>query len=240
MNSSLQPIPLLNLALAFLPALMVVGISYRWSVNGGTSLYAIGRMLIQLLLVGYVLMFVFESDQPSVVFIALAVMLFAASWISLRPLKEKGKSKLLKALASISVGGLLTLSIITQGVLDISPWYKPQFVIPLAGMIFASSMNTVSLAAERFEAEAARYADYFQIRRVAFRAALIPLVNTLFAVGLVSFPGMMTGQILSGVDPLVAARYQIMVMCMIFGSAGISAACYLVLIRPRGTSARET
>ncbi len=234
MNTSLEPIPLLNLALVFSPALVVVGISYRWSTNGGTSAYAIARMLIQLLLVGYVLAFLFESNRPSVVLIALTVMLFVASWISLRPTKGRGRSKYLKALASIGLGGLLTLTIVTQAVLELTPWYRAQFVIPLAGMIFASSMNTVSLAAERFEAEVAHHADYFQARRVAFGAGLIPLVNTLFAVGLVSIPGMMTGQILSGVTPLVAARYQIMVMCMIFGSAGISAACYLTLIRPKG------
>jgi len=236
MNDSLQPIPLLNLALAFLPALVVIGISFRWAVNAGTSFYAIARMLIQLLLVGYVLTFIFETDQPSVVLIVLIVMLFAASWISLGPLKKREKLKYLKALASISIGGVLTLIVVTRGVLVLSPWYKPQFIIPLAGMIFASSMNTVSLAAERFEAELEHNPDYYQSRKVAFKAALIPLVNTLFAVGLVSFPGMMTGQILSGVDPLVAARYQIMVMCMIFGSAGISASIYLMLIKPRGLS----
>ena len=66
-------------------------------------------------------------------------------------------------------------------------------------------------------------------RNRAFTAALIPITNTLFAVGLVSLPGMMTGQILSGVSPLLAVRYQIIVMCMVFGSAGISSACYLSL-----------
>ena len=99
-------------------------------------------------------------------------------------------------------------------------------------MIFANAMNTVSLAAERFEAEHGRGIDYPTARRVALDAALIPQINALLAVGLVSLPGMMTGQILSGVDPLVAARYQIMVMCMIFGSAGLAAVIYLLLQRP--------
>jgi len=67
----------------------------------------------------------------------------------------------------------------------------------------------------------------------AYRAAMIPVINSLFAVGLVSLPGMMTGQILSGVSPLTAARYQIMVMCMIFASAGISTAIFLALGRKR-------
>jgi putative ABC transport system permease protein len=62
--------------------------------------------------------------------------------------------------------------------------------------------------------------------------SIVPITNSLFAVGLVSLPGMMTGQILSGVSPLIAARYQIMVMCMIYGSAGISSCCFLKLVKP--------
>ncbi len=98
-------------------------------------------------------------------------------------------------------------------------------------MIFANAMNSVSLAAERLEAELERETAYDQARNIAFRASLIPITNSLFAVGLVALPGMMTGQILSGVSPLIAARYQIMVMCMVFGSAGISSALFLTLVR---------
>ena len=165
--------------------------------------------------------------------VVLAVMLLTASWISLRPLQKKHRALYLKALASISGGGILTLIIITQGVLDLDSWYQPRFVIPLAGMIFSSSMNTVSLAAERFQAETTQGVGYTEARRIALRAALIPLTNTLLAVGLVAFPGMMTGQILSGVDPLLAARYQIMVMAMIFGSAGLSGALFLIQLKAK-------
>jgi len=63
-------------------------------------------------------------------------------------------------------------------------------------------------------------------------ASLIPITNSLFAVGLVSIPGMMTGQILSGASPLIAVRYQIMVMCMIYGASGVSSACFLTLVKP--------
>ena len=73
--------------------------------------------------------------------------------------------------------------------------------------------------------------SFDKARNIAFRASLIPITNSLFAVGLVSIPGMMTGQILSGISPLIAARYQIMVMCMVFGAAGISSACFLALIK---------
>ena len=120
----------------------------------------------------------------------------------------------------------------SQLVLNLQPWYLPNYIIPLAGMIFANSMNSISLAGERLEAETKRGIPYLQSRTIAFQAALIPITNSLLAVGLVSLPGMMTGQILSGISPLIAARYQIMVMCMIFSSAGISAAMFLSLIRP--------
>ncbi|MEP2507721.1 MAG: ABC transporter permease, partial [Reichenbachiella sp.] len=137
----------------------------------------------------------------------------------------------LKALASIVVGAVAVLILITQGVLMLDPWYLPQYLIPLAGMIFANAMNSVSLAGERLTSELSRGVDYTEARNTALRAALIPITNSLFAVGLVSLPGMMTGQILSGVSPLIAVRYQIMVMCMAFGSAGISVALFLVLVK---------
>lgn len=99
-------------------------------------------------------------------------------------------------------------------------------------MIFSNSMNSVSIAAERFSSELSAGLNRVEARRKAFDAALIPLVNSLLAVDLVSLPGMMTGQVLAGVSPLIAARYQILVMCMLFGSSGIAAACYLYWSRP--------
>ena len=85
--------------------------------------------------------------------------------------------------------------------------------MPIAGMVYANSMNSISIAAARFEQE--------------IKISLIPKINSFLAVGLVSLLGMMTGQILSGIDPLVAVRYQIVIMAMIFGSAGISVILYL-------------
>ena len=121
------------------------------------------------------------------------------------------------------------LILVTQFVLSLNPWFLPSYMIPLAGMIFANSMNSVSLAGERLNAELKRGMGFDAARNQALQAALIPITNSLFAVGLVSLPGMMTGQILSGISPLIAARYQIMVMCMIFGSAGLSAAIFMIL-----------
>ena len=231
MNNSVQTIPFANLILAFIPAVAVVGILWKWGIGYGNSLYAIFRMLIQLLLIGYFLIFIFKSDSYLIVAGVLAVMLFASSWIALRTVKIPRRLLYLKSFCSISVGGGLILLLITQGVLNLQPWYLPSYVIPLAGMIFASAMNSVSIALERLNAEVERDVPYDKARVIALRASLIPITNSLFAVGLVSLPGMMTGQILSGISPFIAARYQIMVMCMIFGSAGISSACFLALVR---------
>ncbi len=232
MGGSVDAIPLLNLAIGLLPAVVVLVIIYRWSLDIRTALWALARMLVQLFLVGYVLNYIFQTDNGWLILAALALMLSAASWIALGPVREQRRRLYPRVWVSIAVGGGLTLALITQGVLRLEPWFAPRYLIPLGGMIFANAMNSVSISAERFSAELAGGAEYLSARQTALRAALIPLINSLFAVGIVSLPGMMTGQILSGVDPLVAATYQIMVMGMVFGSGGISAACFLVLLKP--------
>jgi putative ABC transport system permease protein len=231
MNNSIQVIPLVRLALAFIPAFAVIAVLYRWSQDYRNALYGLARMLVQLMLIGYFLVFIFDSDSGLVVAAVAAVMVLASSWIALHTIKSRRRTIYAKALCSITIGGGITLLLITQGVLDLTPWYRPSYFIPLAGMIFANAMNSVSLAADRLVAELDRDGQYERARNIAFRSSLIPITNSLFAVGLVSLPGMMTGQILSGVSPLIAARYQIMVMCMVFGAAGISAACFLTLAR---------
>ncbi len=227
----LPTIPLANLLIAFLPTLLLLIVMRRWSLRSGEALYGNVRMVIQLLVVGYVLTYVFETDAPLLIALVIALMVGFAAWIALRPVAARGWRLYWIALAALGLNGLVMLAIVTQLVLDLPRFFEPRFVVPLAGMIFANAMNTVSLAAERFEAERDRGLEYVDARRVALEASLIPQVNALLAVGLVSLPGMMTGQILSGVDPLVAVRYQIMVMCMTFGSAGLGAVIYLVLVR---------
>ena len=231
MNASIETISIVGLLWAFVPTAIALGLLYGWSMSMRSALHAVSRMLIQLLLIGYVLMFIFETTYAGVIVGVLGIMLLAASWIALRPLKQKALKHYKNALMAIFLGGMLALTVVTQGVLDLDPWYLPRYVVPLAGMIFASSMNAVSLAAERFEAELAQARIYTEARNAAFSASLIPIINSLFAVGLVTLPGMMTGQILSGVSPLIAAKYQIVIMCSVFGASGISAAVYLVLLK---------
>ena len=220
-----------QLAVAFIPVVVTLVVLWRWSMSPGNVLYALGRMLVQLLLIGYVLAWIFGATHGWLILLVLLIMLFASSWIALRTVPQHRTALLLASLLGVSLGGGCTLAVITQGVLRLDPWYLPRYMIPLAGMVFANAMTAVSLAAERLYAELEHGDSWQEARTMAYQAAMIPVVNSLFAVGLVSLPGMMTGQILSGVSPLIAARYQIMVMCMIFASAGISTAIFLSLAR---------
>jgi putative ABC transport system permease protein len=231
MNTTLQPIAYIDLALAFIPVIIVIVILYKWSLGAGYAIYALSRMLAQLLIIGYFLNYIFAEQEAWPVIVILNIMLAFSSWIALGCVANIRKRLYWKALFAIILGGVSTLMLVTQGVLHLQPWHLPQYIIPLAGMIFANNMNSVSLAAERLNAEINRSEPYQKAKNIAFNASLIPIINSLFAVGLVSLPGMMTGQILSGISPFVAARYQIMVMCMLFGAAGISSACFLTLVK---------
>ena len=227
-----------QLALAFVPVAITLAILFKWSYDLGRAVYALTRMLAQLLLIGSVLAWIFGAGNGVLILLVLLIMLLASSWIALGTVPAQRRALLGASVVSISVGGGLTLALITQVVLQIEPWYLPNHMIPLAGMVFANAMTAVSLAAERLYAELAYGAPWESARLTAYQAAMIPVINSLFAVGLVSLPGMMTGQILSGVSPLIAARYQIVVMCMIFAASGISTALFLAIIRRRVTSPR--
>ena len=222
MDESIETIPLLNLAIASIPVLLGIFILVRWSVKSSTAIYALSRMLVQLLLIGYFLAYIFKTDEFWIVLGILTIMVFASSWIALGTLSSKRLSLYKYAFISIFIGGTSTLILITQGVLNLDPWYLPSYMVPLAGMIFANSMNSVSLSAERFDAEINRGVSYSEARNLGLQTALIPLLNSLFAVGLVSLPGMMTGQILAGADPMDAVKYQILIMFMIAGGSGLA------------------
>ncbi|MFT4577700.1 MAG: putative ABC transport system permease protein [Nitrospinales bacterium] len=225
----MQTIPILELSIIFIPTAILLAVMFRWQLKALTGFYANVRMLVQLLLVGYFLTYVFETKEPLVIVLLIALMIAVSAWIALRSFDDKNVKTYFTFLISIGVPGLILLGLVTQFVLHMQKWFEPSLVVPIAGMIFVNSMNTVSLAAERFESEFKRSEDYIDARRIALDASLIPQINSLFAVGLVALPGMMTGQILSGVDPIIAVRYQIMVMWMTFGSGGLAAVLYLVL-----------
>lgn len=228
MNGTVPAISAAELVVACLPALLVIGLMAHWGARAGAAVYATVRMLVQLTLIGYVLIYLFETERLAVIGGVLLVMLLVASRIAIQPLPTRDAGHYRDAFIAIAGASIPTLLLVTQGVIDVEPWFQPRYVIPLAGMIFASAMNTVSLAAERLHAEALTQA-LPEARRIAFQAAMIPLVNSFLAVGVVTLPGMMTGQVLSGVSPLIAAKYQIVVMTMLFGASGMAAAAYLEL-----------
>lgn len=226
----MQIIPEINLAMAFVPVIIVLIIMASWSLSLSDKLVALVRMLIQLILIGYALTWIFALNSSVVVLLILTIMLLIASSIALRPLsRDESKRDYWRAFVAICLGGGFTLAFVVVVVLELSPWFQANTIIPLAGMIFASAMNTVSVAAERFSMELERGLQWVDARNQAFSAGLIPIFNSLLAVGLVTLPGMMTGQILSGVSPLIAVRYQIVVMCMLTGASGISVAIFLFL-----------
>ncbi len=234
MNDVVATISVEGLAISFIPAFIAIAIMWRWGAGAGSALYATARMLVQLLLIGYVLIYIFDSNEPWLIGLVLLVMLVAASAIAIRTVADRSIGHFVKAFVAVTVSGVSTLFLVTEGVLRIEPWFEPRYVVPLAGMIFSASMTAISLAAERLQLENEHGADFVDARRHALQTALIPVVNSLFAVGLVALPGMMTGQVLSGVSPLVAAKYQIVVMTMLLGATGMAAAIYIVLEQRRG------
>ena len=195
------------------------------------------RMLVQLLAVGFVLVFLFAVPNLLIGLGVVVVMVLASAAIGIRTVSNNRRSAFWKASLAIGIAGVLVLAFIILFVLKLDdPIYQPRLTIPLAGMIFSNAMTAITLSAERLERELVADMSFEQARSAAWTAALIPQINALFAVGIVSLPGMMTGQILSGVDPLIAVRYQIVVMAMILQSAGYAVALFLVLSKPMNTT----
>lgn len=210
-------------------------------VTGGLSLLlglglekdlaiAAARTYVQLLALGFVLRWVFRSDSPLLVLAIIGVMMVAATNIILRRAPDAPRGLFGSTLLSMAITGVTVTFAVTGLVVGVQPWWRAQYVIPIAGMVLGNSMSGIALALERVFADLdARAPDILALTalgatpweaarpsvRTAMRAGLIPGINTLAAVGLVFIPGMMAGQILAGIDPLVAAPYQIVVMLMV-------------------------
>lgn len=229
MIAAVESIPLARLLVALIPVAAVICILYAWKLEAKSGAIAVGRMLLQLLMLGFVLEFLFQRDQVWISAVALVFMAVVSSWIALRVIPKRRRSLLLPVVSLLLAVGTGILVLVTQGVLCIKPWYAADKLIPLAGMIFSGGMNAISLSLERFYSEVEQTGDIEQSRQTAFHASLIPSTNSLLAVGLVSIPGMMTGQVLAGEAPLLAARYQIVVMCMLYGMVGLSSAGCLMI-----------
>ena len=236
--------------MAMAASLVVVAMAIStWLRLGLTQSLFVGaiRACVQLTFMGYVLVFVFESTHIALIGVLLLFMIgLAAHTASGRqrsgPIDRQRVA--LYAFVSILLSTSITLTFITQMVVRIEPWYSPQYWIPLGGMIIANSMNAAALGAERFFSEMASRRSEVEtllsmganprqacesLYRRAVGAAMMPTVSSMMVVGLVSIPGMMSGQILSGVSPLLAIRYQLVVQFMVAGAAAITAATIVML-----------
>ena len=227
----MKTIELYNLLYLLLPLIIVWYFYKSWVKDNYEIINSTIRMIIQLLLIGYVLVYLFTNENYFLGFFILLFMMIISTLIARRNIRNKSKSEYLLILTALSISGLLHLFIIIIFVLQLENIYIPQYVIPIAGMLFANIMNSLSLGIERFEIEYKESKDFIQARAISFKASMIPQINSLLAVGLVSLPGMMTGQILSGVDPLIAVRYQIMIMAVVLSSSGMGIIIYFLLKR---------
>lgn len=196
------------------------------------------RMTIQLFLVGHILVYLFENISPINSIVVIIIMeIFAINNIYKRS-KQKLSKDLKKIIAfSMILGTLSSLLYFLIVVINISPWYDPRYFIPIAGMLIGNSMTGVSLGVNRLvdgmysekklietalmlgsnEKNAAK-----EIVDSAFDSAILPTINSMLGMGIVFLPGMMTGQILSGISPLTAIEYQIAIMLGILGSVSLS------------------
>ncbi|MCP4969189.1 MAG: ABC transporter permease [Arcobacter sp.] len=225
----MQTISFFSLSLTLIPLIFVWYFYNKWTNDKSEIIISTVRMLIQLILIGYVLIYIFDEKNTFLGIFIIIFMIAVSSLISLRNTNDRSLKHYTHIFLAISAAGLINLLLITVFVLDLDTIYEPRYVIPIAGMIFANTMNALSLAIERFEKETQRDVDFVKSRHIAFKACMIPQINSLLAVGVVALPGMMTGQILSGIDPLIAVRYQIMIMIMMLSSAGISTIIYFLM-----------
>jgi putative ABC transport system permease protein len=222
--------------LAFASALVLAAMAISaWQRLGLARSFAIGavRAVVQLVAIGYVLAFLIATRRWYFVLLVLFVMLVAAT-ITATDRQKRGRGGLFVISGTaMLVGAGLTLAYVDAVVLRLSPWYDPQYLIPLFGMIIGNAMNGAALAAERLNSEmelrrgevesylalgaSPARASADAVRR-ALVAAIMPTVNMLMVVGLVSLPGMMTGQVIAGSSPETAVRYQIIVVFMLAGA----------------------
>jgi putative ABC transport system permease protein len=246
MNATIQTIGYLPLALSYLLFLLVFTlIRIRGIPLGRSILVSVLRMTVQLVLVGFLLKFIFGLDLWAVVLAHLLLMLFFASHVVLQRSEVKVRGLWPILFLALSLGAGLVILFVFLFVVRHDPWYEPRYFIPLAGMIIGNSLNGCALGVERFHGEirtrrrevelylslgATRDEASKEAFARAFRSALTPTLAAMSAMGLVFLPGMMTGQVLSGTEPLTAVRYQIVIMAAIMGSVGLTSFLTLTLL----------
>jgi len=239
MTDSIIDISIISLVTAYIFVLVLLFIVKKENIGHKNQIIlASFRMTIQLVLVGYVLTYVFENPNPYITILILLVMeTFAIFNIYSRV--EKKLSRDLKVIIGLSMFGGTVISILffLFIVINIEPWFMPQYFIPISGMLIGNSMTGISLGAqglitgvndnkkmiENALMLGATPSDATkEIQNRSFYNAVLPTINSMIGMGIVFLPGMMTGQILAGAAPLTAIKYQIAIMMGILGSVTLT------------------
>jgi putative ABC transport system permease protein len=244
---SLIHISLVDLAVSFGFIILVAVLARIERLGIGRSL-AVGafRALAQLMAVGYILKAVFDLNRWYWVVLVFIVMTAVAAHAARKRQTIAVPRMYGTMLISIALAGLVVLGTLLAGILRVDPWYRPQYVIPLSGIVLASAMNATALTVERFLADLRQNRTLVEAaltlgaapkeasRRsavAAMRTGMMSHINTMSVVGIVQLPGMMTGQILGGVAPSEAVRYQIVILyCLVAGGA-IASLIALAIVR---------
>ena len=235
---------LFALMLSFCFVIIPLYLSKAFELGLGKDLIiAAVRATIQLLIVGYVLKLVFGFDHP----IGIGLMLFVMIYVAAKNAEKRGKG-----LRNVFIHIFLTITIveiITQGFLlglKIVP-ATPQYIIPISGMIIGNSMVISNLLLNRLKGEVVNRKDeiililslggtvkqsIFPVLKQAIKSSLIPTVESQKTIGLVQLPGMMTGQIIAGADPIQAVRFQLLIVFLILAAASLTAIILSFLIYP--------
>ncbi|HEY6433856.1 MAG TPA: iron export ABC transporter permease subunit FetB [Acetobacteraceae bacterium] len=222
----------------------------------GQLAWAAGRMVVQLVAVGLILRAVFSLASPFVTLcVVLVMLLIAAREVAARPEKRLLRfGNLAVGASAVAFATFLTVILALTTAIRPTPWYDPRYAIPLAGIILGNVLNSASLGLDgllgsvvrervAIEAQLAMGTTFWgamrELIRAAVRRALLPTINQMAAAGVVTLPGIMTGQIIAGMDPLQAAKYQILLMFLLAGGSGLAAVAVVYLAAMRLTDDRQ-
>lgn len=234
-----------QLVLAALLMLLNIGLSVSLKLGLTRSLLiASTRMVVQLLLIGFILEWLFSQENP-VLIVAIALGMTVIAGISaVGRTKRKFVGIYWNSVVSILVAAALISQLSILGIIRVSPWYDPQYFIPIIGMLLGNILNGISLGLDRFleglmtqrdQVEmllahgATRWEASHRQVRDAVRTGMIPITNSMMVMGVVSMPGMMTGQILAGANPIDAVRYQIVIVFMIASATALGTLLVVLL-----------
>ena len=231
----------LDLALAALLLLIngAISLTFGLRLEARVALAAV-RMAVQLAAIAYILKFVFAQTSPLWTLVVALAMVLVAGYELMRRQGRRFSGWWAYGLGNATlllVGGLATLYA-AAGLIGPQPWYAPRYVLPILAMVLAATLTSVSLALQtltegaerereaieaRIALGATRFGAFSPLVRRALGAAITPLLNTMSLAGMVTLPGLMTGQILAGADPVEAAKYQIVIMLVLSGASGLGA-----------------